>query len=70
MTQRAISRDNFYLKDLSLWQGKHLITKRLLFLLPCELPSSPSTSQAQDGVPTLFCLSVFEPLVAVRFLYV
>ena len=35
----------FYLKDLSVWQGKHLIAKHL-FLSSCELPSSPLKPQA------------------------
>ena len=28
---------NFYLKALSVWEGKHLITKHMLFLWSCEL---------------------------------
>ena len=36
---KVITRDKFYLGDSSVWQDKHLITKHLLFLLSCELPS-------------------------------
>lgn len=42
---RAVTRDNFYQKDQSVWQGKHLITKHLLFLSSCESPSSPLKPQ-------------------------
>ena len=55
LRERAITRDNFYLNDLSVWQGKHLITKHLLWL-PWELLSSTLKSQApvpflrSDGV--------------------
>lgn len=49
---RVITRDKFYQSDPSIWQGKHLMTKYLLFLLPCELHSFlwnprllPSSSQ-------------------------
>ena len=60
LKEKAIPRDNFYLSDLSIQQGKYLITKSLLFLLSFELPSCPpnskflSLSLAQDGlyIPT------------------
>lgn len=35
-----------YLKDLSVWKGKHLIAKHLLFLSSCELPSFSLRCQA------------------------
>ena len=50
-----------------MWQDKNLITKQLLFLLPCEVHSFPLKSQtpirfslAQDDIYTSFCLTVFE----------
>lgn len=43
---KAISRGKFYLSSPIVWQGKHLITKHLLFfLLPCEVHSSFLKSQ-------------------------
>lgn len=45
-SERALSpKITFYLNDLSVWQGKHLITKHPLFLLSCETPSSPLKTQ-------------------------
>lgn len=67
---RVIIRDTVYVNDPSLWQGKHLISKRLFsFSRPCELPSStlkpgpPSQSVAQDGINTSFYPSVLGPLL-------
>lgn len=39
--KELLSEITFYLKDPSVWQGKHLIAKHFLFLLSCELPFSP-----------------------------
>lgn len=38
---KVITRDIFYPNDSSALQDKHLITKHLLFLLSCEMPSTP-----------------------------
>lgn len=52
----TITRDNSHLKDLCVWQGKHLVTQHLLFLHPvnCPLPLCKpkplSHSLAQDGI--------------------
>ena len=43
---RVITRDKFYPNDPYVWQDKHLTTKHLFFLLPCDLPSSPLKPQA------------------------
>lgn len=42
---RVISRDEFYLNDPSVKQGKHLITRHVLFLMPHEVQSFPLKSQ-------------------------
>ena len=39
--QGPLQEITFYLKDLSTWQGKHLITEYFLFLSSCEWLSSP-----------------------------
>ena len=54
--QGSPSRDSFYLNDLTLWEGIHLISKHLLSLLSYELLSSSlgsgpvSSSLIQDGI--------------------
>ena len=48
---KVISRDKFYLSGPSVWQGKHLITKHLLFLSPCEVHSFPLKSLPQTRSP-------------------
>ena len=59
---RITTSDKFYLSDSSIWQGKYLIIKHLLFLLSYELllllwnPISGSCSLAQHNIYTLFCL--------------
>lgn len=52
-----ITRDKFHLSEPSIWQGKHLVTPYLLFLLlSCELtscpwkPQAPSHSLTQVGI--------------------
>lgn len=62
--KRAIANDNFlYQKDFSIWHGKHLFTKYLLYSFSCELSSSPLKPQT----PSLYsgwyinlnCLTAF-----------
>ena len=48
----AVTRDNFYQKDRSVWQGKHLITKYLLFLSPLSFHPPPPW-EARGPVPSL-----------------
>ena len=63
---RIITRDKLYPSDPSVWQGKHLITKYLLyFLSPCAVHSfllkfqvPTSFSLVQDNIQTSFCLSL------------
>ena len=51
---RVIIRDNIFLRDSFVWQGKHLITKHMLFfLLSCELPSFPLKPQGPFPTPQL-----------------
>lgn len=47
-----LPRDNFYQKDQSVWQGKHLITKHLLFLSPVSC-HPPLPLEALGPVPSL-----------------
>lgn len=51
--KRVISRDKFYVSEPSVWHGKDLIARYVLFLSPCEMHSSPQKSQT----PTPFFLS-------------
>ena len=51
---RVIIRENIFLRDSFVWQGKHLITKHMLFfLLSCELPSFPLKPQGPFPTPQL-----------------
>lgn len=43
---RVITRDKFYLSDLSVFQGKNQTIMHLIFLLSCELSSSCLKPQA------------------------
>lgn len=65
---KVINRDKFYFSDPSAKQGKHLITKHLLFLLSCEVHSFLLNSQTfiafclvQNDIYSLFCLSLKFP---------
>ena len=49
---RAVTRDNFYQKDQSVWQSKHLTTKHLLFLSPVSC-HPPLPLEALGPVPSL-----------------
>ena len=42
---RLISRGKFYQSDPSVWEGKHLVTKYLFFLMPCKGHSFSLKSQ-------------------------
>ena len=50
-SERVIARDNFYLNELSLCQGKHLITKHVLFSLSCELTLLPFEAPQPYPIP-------------------
>lgn len=72
---KIISRDKFDPSGPSVWQGKHPVTKHLLlFLLLCELPSSPLKPQPPFHsvwhIDTSFYFSVFESAMYVGFLYI
>lgn len=64
----------FYLKDLSVGQGKHLITKRIF--LSCELLSFPlkprrlSQSLAQGSIEASTALLTLESHMSLELLYV
>lgn len=71
--KKAITRNNFYLKILSLYLSRHWIIKCLFVLLSCNLPSTPLKPLAQGLSPcsgwpiVLKCLTTFGSPIFVGF---
>lgn len=73
---RIITRDEFYLNDLSIWQSKHLVTK-ICSSSYCSVNCPPPPLSPQPPIPFLcsewhlhLILPFSEPLMYVGFLYV